>query len=77
MWIGLTDTGDEGKFVWMSDGTEVTYADWYKGQPNDWKKGQDCVTYYKNKWNDEECSERRQFLCQKGRIKGKKFFLKF
>ena len=33
-WIGFTDRANEGSFEWV-DGSDVTYANWIKGQPDD------------------------------------------
>jgi len=33
LWIGLTDTLAEGKFVWAS-GETATFTNWYEGEPN-------------------------------------------
>ena len=53
-WIGLTDSANEGTFVWQS-GEALTYTNWSAGEPNN-LLGEDCVEVYTNaKWNDLEC----------------------
>ena len=37
-WIGLNDIGTDGTQVW-SDGTEVDFTDWIRGEPNGYANG--------------------------------------
>jgi hypothetical protein len=39
-WLGATDEKVEGKWVWV-DGSEMTYANWNDGQPNNVHDGRD------------------------------------
>ena len=43
-WIGLNDKKTEMLYEW-SDGTPVTYTNWYAHEPND-ANGEDCVEMY-------------------------------
>ncbi|XP_032397150.1 CD209 antigen isoform X2 [Etheostoma spectabile] len=69
VWIGLTDEGVEGQWVWV-DGTPLTTAYWDKGQPNSYKGGnQDCVEFWHRAtgdgdWNDENCNLDQNFICE-------------
>ncbi|XP_034716633.1 CD209 antigen-like isoform X2 [Etheostoma cragini] len=69
VWIGLTDEGVEGQWVWV-DGTPLTTAYWDKGQPNSYKGGnQDCVEFWHRAtgygdWNDENCNLEQHFICE-------------
>ena len=66
-WIGLSDTSEEGNFVW-NDGTALgfaSYADWRRNEPNDYGNGEDCVQMYKDDgWNDIPCNRRAHYVCQ-------------
>ncbi|XP_022606975.1 CD209 antigen-like protein E isoform X2 [Seriola dumerili] len=43
-WIGLTDTGTEGTWVWINNVTEVEQRYWMEGEPNDQGyQGEDCA----------------------------------
>lgn len=57
-WIGLNDSEQEGKFVWV-DGSKPTFTNWNEGQPNDGKMfTEDCVNTEKQKdrsWDDSSC----------------------
>ena len=33
-WIGLTDSGQEGTWVWLSDFEVATFTDWAPGMPS-------------------------------------------
>ena len=60
-WIGMY-RNDNDEFITV-DGVNVSYVNWYKGQPNDWKATQDCIVLmYKKRgkdvggqWNDISC----------------------
>lgn len=68
-WIGLTDEGIEGQWVWV-DGTSLTTAYWGKDQPNSHEgKNQDCVEFWyrgarRGDWNDEKCDVEQNFICE-------------
>ncbi|XP_031754250.1 asialoglycoprotein receptor 2-like [Xenopus tropicalis] len=71
-WIGLTDT--DGEWKW-EDKTlyNPTQTYWIEGQPDNWAGhgkggGEDCVTSStEGKWNDDQCSEKYYFICEKKR----------
>ncbi|XP_059842844.1 alpha-N-acetylgalactosamine-specific lectin-like isoform X2 [Hypanus sabinus] len=65
-WIGLNDICMEGNFTWI-DGTDYTYKDWDRGQPDD-HDNEDCVHIHHgvnspSKWNDYPCDEKLGFVC--------------
>ncbi|XP_019619708.1 PREDICTED: collectin-10-like [Branchiostoma belcheri] len=66
-WIGLTDLGNEGQFVY-EDGQNLAssgYSNWHPGEPNDAHKGEHCVMMFNSMhgWNDAICSLARGFIC--------------
>ncbi|XP_047672851.1 C-type lectin domain family 4 member E-like [Tachysurus fulvidraco] len=70
-WIGLHDTVQEGKWMWV-DGTEVTTEFWWKGEPNDYDGIEDCAAtgskYAKAElttWADYSCKTDLQAICEK------------
>lgn len=44
-WIALTDSAEEGKYVWAISGEEATYFAWAGGQPDSGTVG-NCVCTY-------------------------------
>ena len=51
-WIGASDAVVEGQFRW-TDGSMLSYSNWYPGQPNDYGMQQDYVELRNNgEWND-------------------------
>ncbi|XP_062577533.1 uncharacterized protein LOC134239370 [Saccostrea cucullata] len=50
-----------------SDGSPVSFVNWFPGEPNDFFGAEDCVEIRvaNGKWNDEHCSSRRGFVCEK------------
>ncbi|XP_055620293.1 C-type lectin 37Db-like [Toxorhynchites rutilus septentrionalis] len=70
-WIGASDLGEEGIFVWHATGTRVRYANWRPGQPDNDKNQEDCVTLMNMpaagwEWhaNDEPCWNSHYFICE-------------
>jgi len=69
-WIGLTDNDNEGSYTWLSDGTDVDYSNWNKGEPNNAWGNEHCALLRKARsfeWNDSNCNGRNgnTALCQK------------
>ncbi|KAL6467132.1 hypothetical protein MHYP_G00249360 [Metynnis hypsauchen] len=71
-WIGLTDMEKEGVWKWV-DGSELTTKFWFKGEPNDYRRKEDCVvTGYKRAgservsiWADYPCDFPTVGICEK------------
>ena len=65
-WIGLNDINNESIFKW-ADGSDINYynyTNWNSGEPNDYNNNEDCIEMTSNgKWNDNQCSNSLQFLC--------------
>ena len=69
----MSDSANEGTFLWGSDGTEVNYSNWYGKEPNN-NGNEDCVQIRPHKlseWNDSKCGlqnsngQPNTALCQK------------
>ncbi|XP_033115546.1 C-type mannose receptor 2-like [Anneissia japonica] len=71
-WIGLQDKKGEGNFLWV-DNTPLdpTKANWLPGEPNDYRRGEDCgeINTKKNgQWNDETCVTPQPYICSKNYV---------
>ncbi|XP_045215585.2 perlucin-like [Mercenaria mercenaria] len=69
-WIALTDSFEEGKWIWMNTWNKASFTKWSPGQPDDNHNhhSEDCVHMIRSKafkWNDIDCSTTRQFVCEK------------
>lgn len=68
LWLGGTDTDNEGVWKWVSSGSAFNFTDWGKGEPNDALGGEDCFTMVKAQgwtWNDDNCDrELNGALCE-------------
>ncbi|XP_059367562.1 CD209 antigen-like protein B [Carassius carassius] len=70
LWIGLSDTENEGNLTWVDNST-LKKGFWKEGEPNDEHGVEDCVEiradfpFILNNWNDLPCSERRKGICEK------------
>ena len=62
VWIGLSDLGKTGNWVW-NKGKEMTYSNWNNGEPN--SDEENCGAMYtthpnhpssSGKWNDVRCT---------------------
>ena len=64
-WLGLTDTQNEGVFVWSSSQSNATWLNWKTYEP-DGGTGQNCVVATNlTRWGDMPCSRTDIFvLCQ-------------
>ena len=51
-WLGMSDAKNEGQWVWLADGSEVTYTQWNEGEPNGGKTENFGMIYNLGKWND-------------------------
>ena len=64
-WIGLSDSANEGNFVWIN-GEQVSYTKWASNEPNDFLWNEDCTQLKSNgKWNDANCDGTVAFVCEK------------
>ena len=70
---GLTDSAEEGTFLWESDNSKTTYTNWWGREPNN-AGNEDCVHIRPQKlseWNDSKCDRKyasgraNTALCQK------------
>ena len=71
--MGIHDISNEGQFTYDSDGKDIVWTNWHKGEPNDFGKGEDCVRSGHghrgvNKWNDSPCNDKYSFICEKSGI---------
>ncbi|VDI74609.1 Hypothetical predicted protein [Mytilus galloprovincialis] len=68
-WLGGTDEVIEGVWVWAPTGKDLTYTNWFPGDPDNWKTGENCLelSWYHGThgtWNDQECSFESHFICE-------------
>ncbi|KAF6206604.1 hypothetical protein GE061_017840 [Apolygus lucorum] len=70
-WIGGTKLHSNRGFFWMSEGDQVQYTNWLRGQPDDYAGSQKCMTYQHGwmddirwAWDDNYCSSALSFACE-------------
>ena len=51
-WLGMSDAKNEGKWIWLADGTEVTYTHWNRGEPNGETRENYGMISGSGTWND-------------------------
>ncbi|XP_059407675.1 C-type lectin domain family 4 member A-like [Carassius carassius] len=74
VWIGLSDTENEGIMKWVDNST-LKQGFWVKNQPNNQNGNQNCVEMNYNRgktgwtplnsWNDFSCLEVKKGFCEK------------
>ena len=66
-WIGINDISEEGKFVYESNGEQITWTNWGPGEPNNAppKRAGDCVRLKEGKWWDQGCEKFHPFVCER------------
>lgn len=73
-WIGMSDAFEEGDWQWVNGesgvvGQDMTYSNWYVGEPDDCCGGQDCASiaggHWGYKWNDNKCHYLLPFICER------------
>ncbi|XP_056311290.1 C-type lectin lectoxin-Thr1-like [Danio aesculapii] len=69
VWIGLSDTEDEGNMTWV-DNSPLNQGFWMEWEPNNADGNEDCVelmlpSHAIKNWNDLKCSEMRKGICEK------------
>ena len=69
-WMGLNDRAKEKNWVWVSTNRNAEPQHWAKNEPNDLRGKEHCgCTNWRSAggWNDLPCTQKRPFLCQKGK----------
>ncbi|XP_035786836.1 perlucin-like [Anopheles albimanus] len=71
-WIGGTDLGLEGSFLWISTelpvGHRTGYTNWYAGEPNNFGGNENCMEIGRRTnvgWIDVPCDWKQKFVCEK------------
>lgn len=64
LWIGASDILDEGQWIWVSDGSNLTFSLWNDNEPNNAGTGEDCCEIEMG-WNDSPCDLTNPYVCKK------------
>uniref|UniRef100_A0A3Q0T2B6 C-type lectin domain-containing protein n=1 Tax=Amphilophus citrinellus TaxID=61819 RepID=A0A3Q0T2B6_AMPCI len=77
-WIGLTDSAEEGRWMWV-DNTPLNESFWLSWEPDNWRginpEGENCVRMGGKtsnpdlkSWNDMSCLDPSRSICEKAEI---------
>jgi len=70
-WIGLTDQGHEGRWIWQHEAENAIYTDWVPGSPSHGVNDADCAVMQQRdeyRWSDTDCTDTRAApVCQRER----------
>uniref|UniRef100_A0A182FXK6 Uncharacterized protein n=1 Tax=Anopheles albimanus TaxID=7167 RepID=A0A182FXK6_ANOAL len=71
-WIGGTDLGLEGSYLWISTelpvGQQTGYTNWFPGEPNNFRGNENCLDIGRRDavgWFDANCDWKQKFVCEK------------
>lgn len=66
IWLGATDLGHHGDWVWTSSGKKITYIPWGTDQPNNVDNDQHCMGLSPNEngWIDYFCHHKLNYFCE-------------
>ncbi|XP_048767074.1 lectin BRA-3-like [Ostrea edulis] len=67
IWIGYTDQHAEGQWSSITTGERVSYTNWSRNNPNNYKGNQHCGTLNwggNGRWDDNSCSTKLTFICE-------------
>jgi len=67
LWLGATDVGHEGTFIWQSSGKPLSFTNWFYLNPNNWGGNENCLqqNFVDFKWNDVQCDQSGQItMCE-------------
>jgi hypothetical protein len=62
-YLGLSDTAEEGTFVWAATGQVATYMGFPAGEPNGGSTDNCVEVNFEGLWNDLSCSTPKSALC--------------
>ncbi|TMW49790.1 hypothetical protein DOY81_005147, partial [Sarcophaga bullata] len=65
-WLGGSDLGHYGQWVWVSNGESVEhFTKWRQGEPNNVYGNEHCIELLSDgQWNDNNCNLKRKFICE-------------
>ncbi|XP_051988676.1 C-type lectin domain family 4 member E-like [Xyrauchen texanus] len=68
-WIGLTDSHEEGTWLWVDNNRlKDDLKFWTKNSPDDYKASEDCVVLNGNineaQWGDISCLRKESSICE-------------
>ncbi|XP_058626522.1 CD209 antigen-like protein E isoform X2 [Onychostoma macrolepis] len=63
VWIGLTDSDEEGTWKWV-DGSTLNSGFWWPGKPNYYTGNEDCALSYISWWYDYSCYSAFKWICE-------------
>ncbi|TMW49796.1 hypothetical protein DOY81_005153, partial [Sarcophaga bullata] len=65
-WLGASDLGHNGQYVWASNGEAISrFTNWRAGEPNNWCGHEHCLELLSDgQWNDLNCDYKLKFICE-------------
>ena len=67
-WTSGIRSGSLNNYYWIKTGSAFTYTNWFQTQPDLNVNGACFVMNYVGQWADDQCTLRRQFVCEKWAI---------
>ena len=68
LWIDCTDLEIEGRWKCREGNVEVSYRNWYYGEPNNAADAEDCAVLdtwdRRRQWHDVSCNRVERAICK-------------
>ena len=63
-WLGGQRVASNSINFGWNDRSPWSYTRWKSGEPNNFRGKEGCIELMDNEWNDSDCQNAKEFVCQ-------------